>query len=81
MIDYRLSKNKGYIFIFVVFDNSSKLLCCKQIKNKNSPKIETDFSKIITKSKRSPLKLESDRGSEWYISIFQDFLKAKIIHH
>ena len=25
--------------------------------------------------------MESDRGAEWYDSIFQDFLKLKNIHH
>ena len=35
------------------------------------------FSNIVTISERSPIKLESDRGSEWYNSIFQNFLKHK----
>ena len=34
-----------------------------------------------TKSKRKPLKIESDRGKEWYNSIFQNLLKSKNIHH
>ena len=36
---------------------------------------------ILSKSKREPLKLESDRGAEWYSSVFQNFLKVKNIHH
>ena len=36
---------------------------------------------ILSTSKRKPLKLESDRGAEWYNSIFQNFLKNKNIHH
>ena len=51
------------------------------IKKKNSETITNDFSNILTKSKRSPIKLESDRGTEWYNSIFQKLLKAKTIHH
>ena len=49
------------------------------LKNKNSQTITNEFSNILTKSKRKPLKLESDRGSEWYNSIFQNFLKSKNI--
>ena len=36
---------------------------------------------ILSTSKRRPLRLESNRGAEWYNSIFQNFLKTKNIHH
>ena len=39
------------------------------------------MSNILTTSKRKPLKLESDRGTEFYNSIFQNFLKLKNIKH
>ena len=51
------------------------------IKNKYSQTITNEFSNIITTSKRKPLKIESDRGSEFYNSIFQNFLKSKNIQH
>ena len=51
------------------------------LKNKYSQTITNEFSNILTKSKRKPLKLESDRGSEFYNSIFQNFLKVKNIFH
>ena len=51
------------------------------LKNKYSQTITNEFSNIITISKRKPLKIESDRGSEFYNSIFQNFLKSKSIHH
>ena len=51
------------------------------MKNKYSQTITEEFSNILTKSKRKPLKLESDRGSEFYSSIFQNFLKSENIHH
>ena len=51
------------------------------LKNKYSQTITNEFSNILTKSKRKPLKLESDRGTEFYNSIFQNFLKSKSIHH
>ena len=51
------------------------------LKNKNSKTITEEFSNILSKSKRSPIKLESDRGAEFYNSIFQNFLKSKNIQH
>ena len=40
-----------------------------------------EISDIITTSKRSPLKIESDRGTEFYSSIFKNFVKVKKIQH
>ena len=37
------------------------------------------FSNLLTTTKRSPINLESDRGSERYTTIFQTFLKSKNI--
>ena len=48
---------------------------------KNSKTITDEFSNILSSSKRKPPKLESDRGIEFYISIFQNFLKLNNIHH
>ena len=79
--DYKTSNNKGYRYIFVIFDNFSKYLWAIPLKNKYSQTITNEFSNIITKSKRKPLKLESDRGTEFYNSIFQNFLRLKNIHH
>ena len=36
---------------------------------------------ILTTSKRKPLKIESDRGTDFYNIIFQNFLKLNNIHH
>ena len=79
--DYKTSNNKGYRYIFIVIDNFSKYLWAIPLKNKYSQTITNEFSNIITISKRKPLKIESDRGSEFYNSIFQNFLKSKSIHH
>ena len=81
MIDYKFSNNKGFRYIFIVIDNFSKYLWAIPLKNKYSQTITNEFSNIITTSKRKPLKLESDRGTEFYNSIFQNFLKSKNIHH
>ena len=79
--DYKISNNKGYRYTFIVIDNFSKYLWAIPLKNKKSQTIPNEFPNILTTSKRKPLKIESDRGSEFYNSIFQNFLKTKNIHH
>ena len=81
MIDYKISNNKGFRYIFIVIDNFSKYLFAIPLKNKYSQSITNEFSNILTTSKRKPLKIESDRGSEFYNSVFQNFLKTKNIQH
>ena len=81
MIDYKISNNKGFRYIFIVIDNFSKYLWTIPLKNKYSQTITNEFSNILTKSKRKPLKIETDRGTEFYNSIFQNFLKSKNIQH
>ena len=81
MVDYKISNNKGFRYIFVIIDNFSNYLWAIPLKNKNSQRITQGISIILTTTKRKPLKLESDRGSEWYNYIFQNFIKSKNIHH
>ena len=81
MIDYKISNNKGFRYIFIVIDNYSKYLWAIPLKNKYSQTITNEFSNTLTTSKRKPLKIESDRGSEFYNRIFQNFLKSKNIQH
>ena len=77
MIDYKTSNIKGFRYIFVIIDNFRKYLFAIPLKNKYSQTITNEFSNILLNSKRKPLKIESDRGKEWYNSIFQNFLKKK----
>ena len=67
--------------IFVIIDNFSKFFWARPLKNKYSKTITDDFSNILSTSKRSRIKLESDRGTEIYNFIFQNFLKGKNIQH
>ena len=80
MIDYRISNNKRFRFIFVIIDNSSKYLCAILFKNKYSQTKTQEFSNILTTSKRSPVKNESDRGAEFCNANFQNFIKIKIFN-
>ena len=79
--DSKTSNNKGFRYIFIIIDNFSKYLWAIPLKNKYSQTITDEFSNILTISKRKPVKIESDRGSEFYNSIFQNFLKSKNIQH
>ena len=81
MIDFKFSNNKGFRYIFIKIDIFIKYLRCIPLKNKNSQTITNEFSNILRTSKRKPLKLESDRGTDFYNSIFQNFSKLKNIHH
>ena len=81
MIDYKISNNKSYRYIFIVIDSFSKYLWAIPLKNKHSQTITNEFSNILSTSKRKPLKIESDRGTEFYNNVFQNFLKAKNIQH
>ena len=81
MIDYKITNNKGFRFIFIKIDDFSKVLLCIPLKNKNSPTFINEFSNIFTTSKRKTLKIKSDRGTEFYSSMFQNFLKTKNIRH
>ena len=81
MVDFKVSNNKGFRYIIIVIDNFSKYLWAIPFKIKNSQTITNELSNILTTSKRKPLKIESDRGTEFYNSIFQKFLKNKRIHH
>ena len=51
------------------------------LRKKSNQTVTDEILNILSTSKRSPLELESDRGAEFYNSIFQNFLKSKIIHH
>ena len=65
MIDYKISNNKGFRYIFVIIDKFSKCLWCIPLKDRNIQTITNEFSKILATSKRRRLKIESDKGKEW----------------
>ena len=75
MVDYNISNNKGFRCIIIRIDNFSKNLWTIPLKNEYSQTITYGLSNILSTSKRSPLKIESDRGAEFHYSIFQNFLK------
>ena len=81
LTDNKVSNKKGFRYIFIIIDNFSKHLWAIPLKTKYSQTTTNEFSIILTTSKRRPLKLKSDTGSEFYNSIFQNFLKTKNVYH
>ena len=79
--DYGPKNNRGYRYCLIIIDNFSKYGWAIPIKNKNSQTIKDTFEHILTSSKRKPKNLESDRGKEFYNSIFQSLLKINNINH
>ena len=79
--DYKSSNNKGHRYIFVILGNFSNYLWAIPLKTRNSQTTTQEVSKILTTSKRSPVKLESDRGAELYSNVFQNLLESKNIQH
>ena len=65
----------------MIKDNFSNYLWAIPLKNQYSQTVTEKFSNILATSKRSPCKIESERGAEFYNSVFQNYLKVKNIHH
>ena len=77
--DYGPENNRGYRYILVTIDNFSKFGWTIPLKNKNAQTIKDSFENILISSKRSPNLIETDRGTEFYNNIFQDFLNKNNI--
>ena len=77
--DYGPENNRGYRYILVIIDNFSKYGWTVPLKNKNGITIKNSFENILISSKRSPNLIETDRGKEFYNSIFKDFLNKNNI--
>ena len=76
--DCKISNNSGYRFSFLLID---KFKWAIPLKNKNAQTITKVFSIFFLKSKRRPNKLETDRETEFFNLIFQNFLKVKNLRH
>ena len=75
----KLQITKDLDIYFVIIDHFSKFFWAIPLRKDQSQTIIQECPNILTTSKRSPVKLESDRGAEFYNSIFQNFLQSKNI--
>ena len=76
MSDYKFSNNNGLDAFFIV-DKLSNFTRCVPLMNENARTKTDDFSKNLTTSKRKPIKIESDRGTQFLNNFFENFLKLK----
>ena len=79
MIDFKISNKEKFRYIFEIIDNFSEHLWCISFKNKKAQTITQIFSKFLSISKRSPPKIDSDRGAEFLNCDFQNLVKGKHI--
>ena len=77
--DYGPENNRGYRYVLVIIDNFSKYGWTIPLKNENAQTIKDSFENILINSKRKPNLIETDRGKEFYNSIFQGFLNKNNI--
>ena len=77
--DYGPKNYRGYRYVLVIIDNFSKFGWTIPLKNKNAQTIKDSFKNVLISSKRKPNLIESDRGKEFYINIFQDVLNKNNI--
>ena len=75
-----LSKhNKKYKFIFTINDNHTKYAWTIPLKDKSGKSTTAAFKKLIETSKRTPQKVWSERGKEFYNQTFLPYLNEQNI--
>lgn len=73
--------NEGTKFILTVIDCFSKYAWAYTLKNKTGAQIITAFKDIFDTSKRTPKKVQTDKGKEFINKEFQAFLKEHDVIH
>lgn len=73
-------ENKGITFLLTCIDLFSKYAWVRVLKNKTAQTVTKAFEHIL-KEGRTPVKLQSDRGSEFFNSHFKKLIKRYNIHH
>ena len=76
---YCPENNRGYRYVLVIIDNFSKFGWAVPLKNKNAQTITNSFENVLINSKRKLNSVESDRGKDFYNSIFEGFLNRNNI--
>ena len=76
----KLSKaNKGFKYLMVVIDVFSKYAWLEPLKTKTGIEITKALKKIFDKNKRSPLVIQTDKGTEFLNSHVRTLLKSRKI--
>jgi L-rhamnose mutarotase len=78
----RAGSNDGYKWLLVVVDTFSKFAWAVPVKTKSAGDMVKAFGQIFEKAApRTPKKLQTDEGKEFYNSQVKTLLKSKGIHH
>ena len=77
--DYGPENNRRYRYVLVIIDNFSKIGWTVPLKNESAQTITNSFKIFSISSEKKPKLIETDRGKEFYNSIFQDFLSENNI--
>lgn len=73
--------NKGYNYILVVMDCFSKYAWAEPLKYKNKLNVTHAFQRVLAKSHRRPVNLQTDMGTEFYNKEFQTLMRTHNINH
>ena len=74
--------NRGYRYLLTVVDVLSKYAWVEPVKSKTGKDVTAAFEKILRRSHgRSPRRLQTDDGKEFYNKTFQALMKRKDIDH
>ena len=71
--------NSGYKYLLTCIDVLSKFAWVVPLKDKTGKTLVKALKKIL-ESKREPMNIQSDKGTEFTNKIFQSFLKEKGVH-
>lgn len=76
------SANSNYKYILTVIDTFSKFAYAKALKDKSGGTVAKAMEEIFISSKKSPQKIHSDAGKEFFCKPFQALMaKYKILHY
>ena len=73
-------QNNNKKYLLCVIDVFSKFSWVIPIQNKMGKTLIKAFQSIVQKSKRKPLSLQTDKGTEFKNKLFQQYLKKNQIH-
>ena len=72
-------ENDGYKFILSVIDVLSKYGWLLPLKSKHGEEIKVELTKLLEKTKRRPVMIQTDKGTEFMNLPLQNFLKKHYI--
>jgi transposase InsO family protein len=73
------SYNKGFKYLLTCIDVLSRYAWVVPLKNKTGKTLKEAFQ-VIFKSGRQPIRLQTDKGTEFTNRVFQKFLKENDVH-